>query len=81
MHDIIAYRYNEQRPLIMTSNLALGEDEGEPRTGARALDGPLSLRDRLGDALISRLYEMCKIIHLRGDDFRIGIGQVTRDYK
>lgn len=81
MHDIIAYRYNEQRPLIMTSNLVLGEDETETRTGARPLDGPLSLRDRLGDALISRLYEMCKIIQLRGDDFRIGIGQVTRDYK
>jgi DNA replication protein DnaC len=41
----------------------------------------LSLKDRLGDALISRLYEMCKIIYLTGEDFRKTIGQVSRDYK
>ena len=85
MHDIIATRYNQERPLIITSNLAIGDEKKKgsrtekPRPGA--LDKPLSLRDRLGDALISRLYEMCKIIYLTGEDFRKTIGQVSRDYK
>jgi DNA replication protein DnaC len=81
MHDIIAQRYNTQRHLILTSNLPM-EDEAPQRRGAsRAAEGPLSLRDRLGDPLNSRLHEMCKIIELRGDDFRIQIGQVIRDYR
>lgn len=81
MHDIIAQRYNQQRPLILTSNLPMDEEAAPRRAGARGADGPLSLRDRLGDPLISRLYEMCKIIELRGEDFRIRIGQVIRDYR
>ena len=38
-----------------------------------ALDAPLSLRDRLGDALMSRLYEMCRIVRIGGEDYRKGI--------
>jgi len=81
MHDIIAHRYNEQKPLILTSNLAIGDETPVPRATARPAETPLSLKDRLGDALISRLYEMCKIIRLTGEDFRKTIGQVSRDYK
>jgi DNA replication protein DnaC len=83
MHDIIATRYNEERPLVITSNLTIGD---EPTTGRRtdksrpgALDAPLSLRDRLGDALISRIYEMCKIVRLEGEDFRVGL--LKQDYR
>jgi DNA replication protein DnaC len=82
MHDIIATRYNEERPLIITSNLAIG-DEKRPARGDRArrgtLDEPLSLKDRLGDALISRIYEMCKIVRVQGKDFRTGLLQ--QDYR
>jgi DNA replication protein DnaC len=81
MHDIIAHRYNEQKPLILTSNLEIGDEAPARRASARPVEAPLSLKDRLGDALISRLYEMCKIIHLTGRDFRKTIGQVSRDYK
>jgi DNA replication protein DnaC len=84
MHDIIATRYNEERPLIITTNLAIGDEpakkgsRGEkPRKGA--LDAPLSLRDRLGDALISRIYEMCKIVRVQGEDFRVGL--LKQDYR
>jgi DNA replication protein DnaC len=71
LHDVLVQRYNDERPLIMTSNHATG-DEGERTraTKAPALDAPLSLRDRLGDALMSRLYEMCRIIRLAGKDYR-----------
>ena len=81
MHDIIAQRYNQQRPLILTSNLPMDEAAPKRRGAPGAAEGPLSLRDRLGDPLISRLYEMCKIIELSGEDFRIRIGQVIRDYR
>jgi DNA replication protein DnaC len=57
------------------------DERSSTRKTGRSLDGPLSLRDRLGDALISRLFEMCKIVQLQGEDFRIRIGQVTRDYR
>jgi DNA replication protein DnaC len=80
LHDIIAYRYNEQKPLILTSNLPVGDDAPSRRTSGKPIEAPLSLKDRLGDALISRLYEMCKIVQLTGEDFRKTIGQVSRDY-
>lgn len=80
LHDIIAHRYNEQKPLILTSNLPVGDEAPQRRATGRPIDAPLSLKDRLGDALISRLYEMCKIVQLSGEDFRKTIGQVSRDY-
>lgn len=74
MHDIIAHRYNEERPLIMTSNHATGDEKDSSRGGrTAALEGPLSLRDRLGDALMSRLYEMCRIVRFGGKDYRSGV--------
>jgi len=74
LHDVIAQRYNDNRPMIVTSNLSVGEaPEGGPPTRGRALDAPLSLRDRLGDALMSRLHEMCRLIHLGGRDYRCGV--------
>ena len=71
MHDIIAHRYNAERPLIMTSNLPIGNEE--PRTRRPKNEPPdaqLSLKDRLGDALMSRLYEMCRIVKVAGRDYR-----------
>lgn len=81
MHDIVAHRYNEDRPLIMTSNHPTG-DEAERKGGSKAssLDGPLTLRDRLGDALMSRLYEMCRIVRFGGKDYRIGVLQAKHHF-
>jgi DNA replication protein DnaC len=81
MHDIIVQRYNDMKPLILTSNLATGGggDEGErSRSAKRSVEAPLTLRDRLGDALMSRLYEMCEILRLEGTDYRIGVRQHGR---
>ena len=41
---------------------------------------PLSLRDRLGDALMSRLYEMCRIIRVAGRDYRSWILHAKHHY-
>jgi DNA replication protein DnaC len=81
MHDIISHRYNEERPLIMTSNLPTG-DETERKRSAKQTgpEGPMSLRDRLGDALMSRLYEMCRIVRVAGRDYRSWILHAKHHY-
>jgi DNA replication protein DnaC len=66
MHDVLAHRYNRKLPTLMTTNRALGDDDDETSTQS---DVP-SLRDRLGDALMSRIYEMCRVIPVAGEGFR-----------
>ena len=66
MHDVLAHRYNRKLPTIMTSNRATGDDDD----GAAAPSEAPTLRDRLGDALMSRIYEMCRVIPVTGEDFR-----------
>ena len=70
LHDIIVHRYNDKLPLIMTSNHPTGEPE-TPQPG-RNSEG-VTLRDRLGDALISRIYEMCLVVEIEGNDYRRGV--------
>jgi DNA replication protein DnaC len=72
MHDLIAHRYNEKLPLIMTSNRETGEEAEHPSPDRSLVEG-LTLKDRLGDALMSRLYEMCLIVTVGGKDFRRGV--------
>ncbi|MCP3979984.1 MAG: ATP-binding protein [bacterium] len=67
MHDIIAHRYNEKKHLVLTTNLDMHE---RSEASGRNADASLTLRDRLGDALMSRLHEMCRIVEFRGKDFR-----------
>jgi DNA replication protein DnaC len=66
MHDVLAHRYNRKLPTLMTTNRATGDDEGASGTNS---DAP-TLRDRLGDALMSRIYEMCRVIPVTSEDFR-----------
>lgn len=73
MHDVIAQRYNEDRPMIITSNHRTGDEvDSRKVSGDSRLERPLTLRDRLGDALMSRLYEMCRILEVKGKgDYRL----------
>ena len=73
LHDIIAHRYNEDKPLIMTSNHDLDGEAPGARRKSKRLEAPLTLKDRLGDALMSRFHEMCSILRLEGKDYRIGV--------
>lgn len=75
LSHIINNRYNERRVTIVTTNL---EDEVTitSRGDERVRERPL-LRDQIGDALRSRLYEMCDIIHIAGDDYRVTVGKHT----
>ena len=80
LHDVIAHRYNEKKLMVITSNLKLGDGPDESAARERPLEGRLTLRDRLGDALLSRLYEMCAIVRLQGEDYRKNVGQHSRDF-
>jgi len=70
IHDIIAHRYNEKKTVIITTNLLGGAASG---AAVKPLDAPLTLKDRLGDALMSRLHEMCQVVELGGKDYRSGV--------
>jgi DNA replication protein DnaC len=66
MHDVLAHRYNRKLPTLMTTNRATGDVDESSVTNSEAP----TLRDRLGDALMSRIYEMCRVIPVGGEDYR-----------
>jgi len=63
MTQIINTRYNDRKVTIFTSNYL---DE-------ITTPGEETLTDRVGVRLRSRLHEMCKVVMLRGDDYRLKI--------
>ncbi|MGA2360941.1 MAG: ATP-binding protein [Candidatus Aminicenantales bacterium] len=87
---IINYRYNYKRVTIFTTNYQDAEEPPKEEnrrdpywekkmgggTGSRAeLEKGESLVDRIGIRLRSRIYEMCKVVPMDGEDFRIKIKQ------
>ncbi len=66
MHDVLAHRYNRKLPTLMTTNRATGDDDDTTAPNAEVPN----LKDRLGDALMSRIYEMCRVIPVTCEDFR-----------
>ena len=64
MSQIINNRYNNRKPTIFATNYL-----DEP-----AVSGEETLTDRVGVRLRSRLREMCRAVHITGDDFRKKIG-------
>ncbi len=69
MHDILGQRYNDEKLVVMTSNRLTGDETDTPEDERKRQEG-LTLRDRLGDALMSRVYEMCVIVRVEGPDYR-----------
>ena len=62
MMQIINARYNEKRLTIFTTNYSdKRKNEKDPTE---------LLEDRIGVALRSRLYEMCKTVEIEGEDYR-----------
>jgi DNA replication protein DnaC len=66
---IINYRYNEKKLTIFTTNYLDKSDEEDKRTEFYK-KGEETLIDRIGVRLHSRLYEMCKIVEMWGEDYR-----------
>jgi len=71
---IISYRYNNLKSTIITTNFSLTGEEKRDRKLRRMVDGlelPKSLMaDRLGESTVSRIFEMTKVIYLKGRDRR-----------
>lgn len=63
MTQIINTRYNDKKTTIFTTNYL---DEQET-------SGEETLTDRVGVRLRSRLHEMCRVVLVRGDDYRLKI--------
>ena len=71
LHDVLTARYNastnepgpDNRPLIMSTNRP-------PHSGGADGDVKISLEDYLGQALMSRVYEMCHIVRFQDFDYR-----------
>lgn len=71
LYNVLNNRYNRKKITIATSNY---EDEPNREAGEKE-----RLEDRLGYRIRSRLYEMCDIVTLKGDDYRKQIlGALTR---
>jgi DNA replication protein DnaC len=62
---VLNYRYSENKVTIFTTNYL---DHEDPLSSGKGVF--YSLRDRIGDQMRSRLYEMCKTIVMAGNDFR-----------
>jgi DNA replication protein DnaC len=62
MMQIINARYNEKRVTIFTTNYS--DKRKNPDDPTKLLE------DRIGVALRSRLYEMCKTVEIEGEDYR-----------
>lgn len=62
LYNLLNTRYNRKKITIVTSNF---EDEPDAQSGERD-----RLEDRIGSRIRSRLFEMCLMVTMRGDDFR-----------
>lgn len=62
LYNLLNTRYNRKKITIVTSNF---EDEPDAAAGERD-----RLEDRVGSRIRSRLFEMCLMVPLRGEDFR-----------
>jgi DNA replication protein DnaC len=80
MYQIINKRYNDKKLTIFTTNYRdepridrNTEPETPPRTFSRKMSSDRiqqTLEDRIGTRLRSRLYEMCNVVEIEGDDYR-----------
>lgn len=66
---VINHRYNHKKTTIFTSNYPDTEEREDMRESFYKKGGE-SLVDRIGVRLRSRVYEMCKVVDMWGDDYR-----------
>jgi DNA replication protein DnaC len=73
--SIVNHRYNRRKLTLFTSNfLDTGDEEDRRQPMFKKQDlfkkGDDSLVDRIGYRLRSRIYEMCKVVPMEGEDYR-----------
>jgi DNA replication protein DnaC len=67
---ILNTRYNDKQRTIITTNYPNRPAGGGEKTEAERAARELTLGDRIGDRMRSRLAEMCIPIEIQGEDFR-----------
>ena len=80
MRLMINTRYNDNRTTIITTNFpdkpaAKIIDPNAPKhseefSNAEKAARKDTLGDRIGDSMRSRLHEMCRVVKMKGDDYR-----------
>jgi DNA replication protein DnaC len=81
LSHIISARYNERRVTIITSSMDDEPASQSGMAGARAderIRERPTLRDQIGDPLRSRLYEMCSVVRVKGNDYRLTVKHTAR---
>jgi DNA replication protein DnaC len=73
---VLNHRYNDDKTTILTTNFPDHAESGNAKKGVGD-----ALVDRVGDRMRSRLYEMCKTIDMKGDDFRLRMKQKAYAYE
>jgi DNA replication protein DnaC len=69
---ILNTRYNDKRTTIITTNYQdLPSAGAEPEGRAARASREDTLGDRIGDRMRSRLHEMCRVVRVEGEDFRM----------
>jgi DNA replication protein DnaC len=76
---ILNTRYNDRRTTIITTNYrdlppggnASGDEPPRRNHAAERAAREETLGDRIGERMRSRLHEMCRIVTVQGEDFRI----------
>jgi DNA replication protein DnaC len=76
---ILNTRYNEKKTTIITTNFPNLPPAGDEREraasngAAKRANRDETLGDRIGERMRSRLHEMCRIIDVQGEDFRMKV--------
>ncbi len=80
---IVNLRYQQKKMLLCTTNISI---EPQSKNTVRSVSDPEfermkaeSLKDRLGNKVLSRLYEMCTFIELDGPDYRKEVRKASGD--
>jgi DNA replication protein DnaC len=80
---IVNLRYQQKKMLICTTNLPI---DRQSRKAVRNVSDPAfehfkqeNLEERLGNKVVSRLYEMCTFIELDGPDYRKEVRKASGD--
>jgi DNA replication protein DnaC len=68
---ILNTRYNHKLTTILTTNFSDGASaKAEALDGAKRSNRDPTLGDRIGERMRSRLHEMCRMVTMKGADFR-----------
>jgi DNA replication protein DnaC len=69
---ILNTRYNDNRTTVITTNFPDGPSAENDAT-SRSERRKDTVGDRIGDRMRSRLHEMCRIVEVKGQDFRMNV--------